>query len=272
LNALWTLGSLIPVTAPDRPPRLRDLALQSARSSLGSERIGIRVCMPGRWDETRVDEFENLVAEIARPADAGDVPPGMDLLLDLGPTLDDRADAGKEAMLALDALAPLAPWRCVAVLSGASAKQPISDLPVGGYDQGSRHDWALWHEMRNAGREYSTRVRYGDYGALPASDVAVIQRKNGKGPAAWGSIRYTTESDFLYTKFLTHGEGHHESIRAAAREILGNRAYRGRDDGWSHEWLKECANGTGGVGNAEVWNRVSNHQHITYVIRALLRP
>lgn len=269
LKALWTVGSLVPVTAPERTPRLRELALASARSSLGSGRIGVRIGMPGRWDETRLDDVGKMIAEIERTTGSGDDPTRMDLLLDLGTVLDDRADAGKEALLALDALVPLAPWRCVAVLSGASAKRPISDLPPGGIDYGSRHDWTLWHDIRNAAREYSGRVLYGDYGALPAGDVAMKPRKSGSGGAPWGAIRYTTDSEFLYTKCLTGGDGHHESIRAAARQILAGPAYRGRDDGWSHTWLEGCANGTGGVGNAETWNRVSNHQHFTYVIRAL---
>lgn len=268
LGELWTVGTLTPVTAPDRPRRLHDLAVASARSALGGARIGIRVSLPGRWKESRADEIQNLITDITRSSEFGDAPTAMDLLLDLGTLLEDRPDAGKEVLLALDVLVPLAPWRHIAILSGASSKQPISDLPPGGHDYGTRHDWVLWHAIRNAGRDYSTRVHYGDYGALPAGDVALMQRTRS-GPAAWGAIRYTTDSDFLYTKFLTCGEGHHESIRTAAGVVLRSEAYRGLRDGWSHRWLESCANGSGGVGNAELWNRVSNHQHLTFVIGAL---
>lgn len=270
LRDLWTWGAFTAVTAPDRPLLLRELAVESACSPFGSGRIGIRVAVPGCWDDARVDEVAALVAEIARTAEHGGTPVALDLLLDLGTVLEDRTEAGKEALLALDALVPLAGWRCVVAVSGASAKQPISDLPIGGYDHGSRHDWALWHGIRGAGREYGTRVRYGDYGALPAADVARPDRKNG-GPAPWASIRYTTERDFLYTKFLPSGEGHLDSKSAAARSILRCPDYRGSADGWSHTWLQACAAGANGGGNAETWNGVSNHQHFMHVIRALTR-
>lgn len=56
LHELWTDGSLTPVTAPDRLLRLHDLAVASAVSPGGGERLGIRVALPGRWNEARAQE------------------------------------------------------------------------------------------------------------------------------------------------------------------------------------------------------------------------
>ncbi|WP_432069830.1 beta family protein [Streptomyces sp. AA1529] len=275
LHELWTVGSLTPVTAPGRPLRLHDLAVMSAASPCGGERLGIRVALPGRWDETRAREVGTLLAALARSTAAGALPVAVDLLLDLDTVLDDRLDAGKQALLALDALVPLAPWRHIAVLSGASPKQALRELPLDAYDYAPRHDWALWHEIRDAAREYGPRVRYGDYGALPAEDLRLVQKENdrNRGGPTWGAIRYTTETDFRFAKFRSCGEGRHDSIRAAARRLLAEADYRGRDDGWSDEWLTDCALGAGsvGVGNATSWNQVSNHQHFTHIIRALRR-
>lgn len=277
LHELWTVGSLTPVTAPDRPLRLHDLAVTSAASPCGGERLGIRVALPGRWNEARAQEVGALLSALGRSTATGDLPVAVDLLLDLDTVLDDRPDAGKNALLALDALVPLAPWRHIAVLSGASPKQALLELPLDAHDYAPRHDWALWHEIRDAAREYGPRVLYGDYGALPAEDLRLVVKENDRkrGGPDWGAIRYTTETDFRIAKFRRRreGQGGHDSIRAAARRLLDDADYRGRDDGWSDEWLTDCAHGAGsvGVGNATTWNQVSNHQHFTHVIHALRR-
>ncbi|MFJ5816740.1 hypothetical protein ACIQGT_23020 [Streptomyces sp. NPDC093108] len=47
--------------------------------------------------------------------------------------------------------------------------------------------------------------------------------------------------------------------------------FRGAAAGGGEAWLRDCAYGQGpsGTGNAAVWLRVGNVQHMSYVVRSL---
>ncbi|GAA3294761.1 hypothetical protein GCM10020295_20110 [Streptomyces cinereospinus] len=104
------LGRLRPVTGPERTEAQQAAAVETARRC--PRGLGVRVRVTGEWDGRLGEAVRGLLAG------AGPEVP-VDLLLDMGAVLDDRPDAGKEALRALDALMPLAVWRSATLLGEA---------------------------------------------------------------------------------------------------------------------------------------------------------
>ncbi|WP_327382822.1 MULTISPECIES: beta family protein [unclassified Streptomyces] len=254
------LGPLRPVTGPGRPEAQQTVALATARTS--GDGLGIRVRVPGEWDERTTDRVRDLL-ERADPVVQ------VDLLLDLGTVRADRPDAGKEALRALDALVPLAPWRNAAVLSGGFPDVTADLLDRGLYEE-PRSDWRMWHEIRDSGRAYRMLLSYGDYGIQPAATIT-RPPSSGKGGPSWGFLRYTAGDAFMLGKMLARGDGRIEHNRATARELLAHPGFRGPAAGAAEGWLRNCAHGlgTGGTGLFATWLWVGNAQHMSYVVRSL---
>ncbi|MBA6439489.1 beta family protein [Streptomyces sp. GMR22] len=253
---------LRPVTGPERSQAQQSAALGTAhRYGCG---VGVRVCVPGEWDSGMTER----VCQLLGRADP-DVP--VDLLLDLGSVLPGRPDAGKEALRALDALHPLAAWRTAAVLGGGFPRATDDMLELGELHEEPRADWHMWHEMRASGRDYLSRLTYGDYGVQP---VTALSQEPGGGPPPWGLLRYTIDEWFVLCKVLSRGPNRTASIRAAARRIRDLPEFRGASVGAGETWLRDCANGplttSEGTGQAPDWLRAGNIQHMTYVVRCLL--
>ncbi|MFE9859738.1 beta family protein [Streptomyces sp. NPDC005780] len=260
LADLGELSALRPVTGPDRPGFQQAAALEAARRS-GSG-VGIRVALPGEWD----DHATHMVRALTDRLDPADE---ADLLLDLGAVLVDRPDAGKEALRALDALVPLIPWRTAVFLGGGFPSVTARILEEGLRSE-VRTDWRAWQELTAAARGYVPWLSYGDYGIQPARAIAREPSGGGGGPA-WGVLRYTTAESFVLAKVLARGEDRFAVNRAAARQLLELPDFRGAVAGAGESWLRDCARGHGptGTGNASVWLRVGNLQHMTYVVRSL---
>ncbi|MEV7402670.1 beta family protein [Streptomyces sp. NPDC091267] len=259
LSDLGELSALRPVTGPDRPEFQQAAALDVARRS-GSG-VGIRVALPGEWDDHAAHTVRLLLARLD-PADEAD------LLLDLGAVPGDRPDAGKEALRALDALMPLTPWRTAALLGGGFPPVTAQMLEQGLRAE-PRTDWHVWRELTSS-RGYVPWLSYGDYGIQPARAIG-REPSAGRGGPAWGVLRYTTAESFVLAKVLARGEDRTAVNRAAARQLLELPDFRGAVAGAGESWLRDCAHGHGptGTGNASVWLRVGNLQHMTYVARSL---
>ncbi|HEX5567582.1 MAG TPA: hypothetical protein VFY14_11765, partial [Streptomyces sp.] len=196
----------------------------------------------------------------------------VDLLLDMGAVLDDRPDAGKEALRALDALVPLAVWRSAALLGGGFPRV-TADLLEEGSCEASRAEWRMWHEVRATGRAYTPLLGYGDYGVQSPGALAQTPAPGRKGGPPWGALRYTTDSSYFLVKTLTRGPDRVAVNRVAARRITELPEFRGSGAGQGEEWLSDCANGplttSEGVGGPTEWLRAGNLQHMTYVVRSL---
>lgn len=253
---------LRPVTGPERSEGQQAAAVETARRCGCG--VGVRVCMPGEWEASTVEDMAGLLARVDR-----DVP--VDLLLDLGSVLPGRPDAGKEALRALDALEPLAEaWRTVAVLGGAFPHVAEDMVQLGEVHDEPRADWDMWHEVRAVRRERLTGLRYGDYGVQPPAALAT---EPGDWGPPWGVLRYTTEHSFVLCKVLNAGPERAASIRVAARTICDLPEFRGASASAGETWLRDCADGPTtdghGSGNHPQWLRAGNVQHLTYVVRSL---
>ncbi|MFI7291164.1 beta family protein [Streptomyces anulatus] len=257
LADVWAGSSMRPVTGPERPPEQQRSAIRSAEAGFGE--LGIRVALPGGWDEGSTDGTRRLLDALGhrvRP----------DLLLDLEAVPEARPDAGKEALRALDALLPLTAWHCVALIAGGFPED-VSGIEVARTDEAPRHELALWHEVLENRPGYRALLRYGDYAPFAARSVA--QEHRGRGGPPWGLLRYTTGRGYLLAKVPTGGEARAETIRAAARWITDQDDFRGPSAGAGERWLWGCARGEGraGTGAAADWSRAAINQHLAHVVR-----
>ncbi|WP_030293887.1 beta family protein [Streptomyces katrae] len=259
LAELGELGPLRPVTGPDRPVSHQSACLVHAQAC--GNGLGIRVAMPREWDGAAALAVADLLARVDPAVET-------DLLLDLAAVQADRAEATKEALRALDFLMPLIPWRTAAVLSGAFPQVTAEKLEHGLHAE-PRMDWHTWRELSDSGRGYARWLSHGDYGIQSVRALA-RETSQGGGPP-WGTLRYTTEESFVLAKVLARGEDRITVNRAAARQLTELPDFRGAAAGAGESWLRDCAHGRGpsGTGNATVWLRVGNVQHMSYVVRSL---
>lgn len=257
------LGRLRPVTGPERSEAQQAAAVETARRCLRG--LGVRVRVTGEWDGRLGEYVRGLLARTGP-----EVP--VDLLLDMGAVLDDRPDAGKEALRALDALMPLTVWRSAALLGGAFPRV-TADMLEEGWCESARAEWRMWHEVCATGRAYAPLLVYGDYGVQPPGALAQAPAPGRTGGPPWGVLRYTIDSSYLLVKTLTRGADRIAVNRSAARRITELPEFRGAGAGQGEEWLSDCANGplstSEGVGGPTEWLRAGNLQHMTYVVRSL---
>jgi hypothetical protein len=254
-------GRLQPVTGPDRSAFQQATSLETAARSGRS--LGIRVRVAGEWDTGMAEAVRSLVAR----ADPG---VRVDLLLDMGAVLVSRPDAGKEALRALDALYPLAPWREVCVLSGGFPRVTAGMLEQGLREE-PRRDWAMWHDLMQSRRPYVPVLRFGDYGTQSA-DAITKPPSAQKGGPDWGFLRYTTERTFVMSKILHKGRERSDKLsfnRAAARRIVDLTSFRGPKAGAAETWLRDLARGSEKTGTFETWLTVGDAQHMAYVAHTL---
>ncbi|MFI6278922.1 hypothetical protein [Streptomyces sp. NPDC050988] len=262
---LMTRSGLRLVTGPERDPKLQryaaDLAFLSGRG------IGIRVLVDAPPDEPRSTELLSLLDRLCLS------PSQSDLILDIGAVVD-VTEAGKRAIVALDLLGTLVPWRTVVLTSGAFPRVHDSPGAEAAY-VAQRHDRHLYQAIREARPATSRAVVYGDYSVEHAfsANIPSIRRP---GPP-WGLMRYTAPDGFLIGRAPTRvfggvrGADRVDRVRATARWITESDAFRGAEYGDAEGWLYECAHGEGsdGSGNAETWIKMGHIQHMNFVVNQL---
>ncbi|MER5377864.1 hypothetical protein [Streptomyces sp. NPDC002553] len=255
----WDHRNLRPVTGPGRPGPQQSLALAVARRR--EEPLGIRVRLPGEWNDGTASDVRELLDRLSPGHPAA-------LFLDLCAVLPDRPEAAKEALRALDALVPLTSWRTVTVVAGGFPEPP-ADFREGVLYEAPRTDWEAWHEIQHGDRPYLSRLHYGDYGIHPATYVAQPPPARGGGPP-WGTLRYTA-ARFYHLAKVPHGRQYDDANREAAQSLTRLTAFRGPEAGPGERWLRDRAQGRTTTGNHATWNRVGNVQHMTFVARSLGR-
>ncbi|TMU92394.1 hypothetical protein [Streptomyces sp. DASNCL29] len=261
---LWhvaTRSELRLVTGPERAPTLQryaaDLAFLSGRG------IGIRVLLDAARDEPSPADLLTLIARLCLP------PTQLDLILDIG-MVTDVIEATKLALVGVDVLGALVPWRTVVLTAGAFPRDR-EHLEAPPTRLAERRDWQIHQTVRAARPELPGPLLYGDYSVEHAHSANVSARRYGP---PYGLLRYTAPYDFLIARAPLRGPDHADRVRAMARRIVTYDAFRGIEDttaGDGERWLRTCAYGDGstGSGNAEKWIQVGHLQHMNYVARQL---
>ncbi|GGL66863.1 hypothetical protein GCM10010129_07840 [Streptomyces fumigatiscleroticus] len=163
----------------------------------------------------------------------------------------------------------LTAWRTVTVMAGGFPGPPHEFREGVLYEQ-PRSDWEAWHEIRHSERPYLARLRYGDYGILPAEYVSRTPRRRKGGPA-WGVLRYTTARSYHLAK-VPRGERYDDANRQAARSLTSLADFRGLGASAGERWLHDRARGATSTGDHGDRNRVGNVQHMTYARNSLSGP
>lgn len=262
--ALWRLmtrSAMVLVTGPERDRTLQryaaDLAFLSGRG------LAIRIAVDEPPDEPCSTELLGLVDRLCMP------PSQLDLILDAG-EVKDVAEAGKRSVVALDLLGSLLPWRMVALTAGAFPRA-AETFEAGGTSRPERLDRSLHDWVRRA-RPEQTPV-YGDYSVEHVLGANLACDRFAEHGPPWSLLRYTGPGHFLVARAPTRGNHHTDRVRALARWIVQDAAFRrsGPARSAAEDWWEVCAEGTGpgGSGNPETWIRMGHIQHLTYVARCL---
>ncbi|MEU3982764.1 hypothetical protein AB0F77_22145 [Streptomyces sp. NPDC026672] len=189
-------------------------------------------------------------------------------MLDVG-AVEDTTEAGKKAVVALDALGTLLPWRTVILTSGAFPRTR-DDPGTGSVHGAPRYDRLLHQAVREARPEFPRALVYGDYSVEHAFSAGIPQVPPPR--PRWGLLRYTTPDAFVMARVPTGGPDRADRVRATARTITRSDTFRGPDYSEGERWLTECAEGEGskGSGNAEWWIRAGHAQHLSFAVHELL--
>lgn len=250
--------SFTPVTGISRTA---DVAPALACGSIGG--IGIRL--------TR-SEFEggNLAASLnSFMSTNGLAHDRVDLIVDLGP-VNDLIKIGVVGLTDafLDEVPNKSQWRTLTVTASAF---PLSMRVVNRHSSAriERSEWLAWRDGQFARRAALER--------LPTfSDCATqhpigVENFDPRWMPVSASIRYTSSSDWLLVK----GESTRVSRPSAQFPRLATKLVYGQlqNDfaGVQHcqgcQMAKNSADGSGGLGSAEVWRRIGTIHHITTVVQ-----
>ncbi|MFE0642750.1 hypothetical protein ACFW2Y_14205 [Streptomyces sp. NPDC058877] len=260
-RSLLARTPLRPVTGVERDVRQQEASAEVARAS--GNGLGLRVPPEALLHGRLRDAVGSLLERIAFARCP------VDLLLDLGAVDEDHRGPCRTALRALNALAPLHPWRTVVLLSGAFPRThprgygaPLAET--------YRTDRFLPDLLRRAVGRHGTHPVHGDYGA---HDPTSADRVSDTGRVPFrGALRYTTARTFLVGE-VPAGTDHHVTVRRLAREIVGSPDFRGAGYSAGDRWLSACADGSGplGTGHPDAWICAGHAQHLTHVARELRR-
>jgi hypothetical protein len=84
------------------------------------------------------------------------------------------------------------------------------------------------------------------------------------------SIRYTTRDAWLILKGRNVRQYGFDQYRELSRELVQRPEYNAAQYSWGDGFIKECADGRSGTGNATTWRKVGTNHHLTLVSRLLL--
>ena len=220
------------------------------------------------------DEFESGLLPQAIQAflqKSGLKPEEIDLIIDLGPVDDFVAQGVIGLSNAFVAAVPYhTRWRTF-IVSGCAFPPGMGLVPRNSHAYVDRAEWIAWRDNFRANANRITRV--------PTFSDCAIQHPIGvegfdptiMQPSA--SIRYTLLERWLLIK----GEGTRNSPARdqfpglATQLVYGvhRNSYMGRGHCPGCELIERAANGSPGLGSAEVWRRIGTIHHISTVMQQL---
>jgi hypothetical protein len=250
---------LVPVVSPGRPDAY------TATVAALHKRDHAGVCLrlsPQHWPTT-ADAVHNLKTLLGAVRVG---PQDVDLILDLSDDVCSEFAYASARSAVLNLPYP-ALWRSV-TLAGAAFPHDLSKLAKNSISRIPRRDWRLYRtlvqEAHTAGRRVPT---FGDYAvAHPNPKLQVNPRVMNIS----GSLRYTTDDDFLVAKgtelFKGRGAGAGgEAIRPAVELLAQAREFSGPNFSEGDAWIHRVARRQASCGNPERWRRTATNHHLVFV-------
>jgi hypothetical protein len=244
---------LVPVTGPER-----DTAYQAAvREVVATDRGG--ACIRIRADDFLARDLSGLDELLA---DLGLKANDAHLVLDLGAVVEGVPRyLAATVERALRELPMARDWRSL-TLTATGFPRYLGELGHG-IDEVPRHEWALWRAMPS---DLPRRPTFGDY-AVANPNVEELDPRTIKLSA---SIRYTSDERWIVARgrnIQQYGAGQYRDL---SRLLMSARnVYKGADFSAGDRFIRDCAEGNEGVGNATTWRWVGTNHHLTFVARQL---
>ncbi len=154
-------------------------------------------------------------------------------------------------------------WRSI-TLTGSAFPKTIRQIQTNTFDVIERAEWKIWQNLIK-GQVLERLPRFGDYGV---DAPGIIEDLPFIDPLF--NIRYTTDAGWLVYRGKQYGKGDGgEDSPIACKELMTRPEYCGEQFSWGDGYIKDCAVGVGGPGNAETWRRVGTNHHLRVVVRQL---
>lgn len=165
----------------------------------------------------------------------------------------------------INATPDVARFRTFAI-AGTTFPRNMSEFPAGQIRHASRGEWALWRNIIGI-RGLARPIDFGDYTAAYPEDVDFDPKKMRMG----AKIKYTVEESWLIVKGRGIKTRGFEQYRGLCRSLMQQPEYKGAAFSWGDRFIDNCANGTGGPGNAQTWVTVAVNHHLAFVADQLSR-
>jgi hypothetical protein len=216
-----------------------------------------------------VEDFEediDLEVEIDRMvAGLGTVPTGsVDLVVDLE---DLRSDSGRALLVARSvfSMIPKKEFRCM-ILAAASFPEDLSEVDAATVTRLPRREWELWKSLQKRPKNLPRRdLIFGDYAITHPSPKELDPRTMRMS----ASIRYTTPDYWLVLKGRNVRQYGFDQYFDLCKELVDRPEYASMNFSWGDRFIRDCADGISGPGNATTWRKVGTNHHITRVIADL---
>ncbi len=248
----------IPVTGPERD----DIYQNAVKAIIRQDNKGVcfRVCSDDLAGDDLTNTINNLLSFFSV------VPNQVDLVLDMEAI--DRSSQRlwtATAQALLHALPHATDWRSL-TLAGTSFPATLSEFQPGSVGRIQRVELALWMTLR--GKTLPRMPIFGDY-AVAAPGMTELDPRILHISA---SIRYTIESEWLIFRGRDLRDprfGGHSQYRTLSQQLHSHPSYYGAGYSWGDKYISDCADGSQGHGNPEMWRKVGTNHHITLTVTQL---
>lgn len=232
--------------------------------------IGVRVAFTPEIIIEKSD-YDTFMQEL------GIEPEKIDLILDLGSVHGDKEEAVYLAARLILAETPyIDRWRNVILSASSFPKAVGSSLDKNSNKLIDRSEWLGWKKLAGLGKLPRLPI-FSDYAVAHPEVFDDVDPRHMK---ISGSIRYTTDSEWLLVKgerLVGDGAKGFSQFQDLSLKVVESGKFHGADSSWGDKKIADCAMGvtdTKGklkTGNLTTWRQVANNQHITFVTQQLAK-
>lgn len=165
------------------------------------------------------------------------------------------------ATAVLATLAGIADWRTLTIALGAFPEN-LSGFAANSVSQASRADWSAWLALVARRQSLPRLPTFGDY-AITGTQLTEIDPRVMLMSA---NLRYTTDAEWTILKARNvrdHGYGQFNDL---CRLLVARPEFKGAGFSAGDGYIKACADGRDGPGNATSWRRCATNHHLTFVV------
>lgn len=155
-------------------------------------------------------------------------------------------------------------WKTL-TLCATAFPQTMSGFAPDSINLTSRVEWQLWTTLLHNASKIPRMPTFGDYTIVHPELLEIDPRIMQLG----AKIKYTFDNDWIIVKGTSIRRGGPDQTRDLCKNIIELSEYRGSTFSWGDNYIKECADGTVGVGNQTTWVTVGVNHHIVFVINQL---